>query len=233
MPVDVTFLYEFGDFLQENTLLVLGLAVIITAAVLLWYKIDKRTIETYEETGLEERINEKLKNKIQTIGTKSDKALYRGDFQKIGKVHRYKDMKMVDNEKLMPKEESKDNHEYKGVRVLLVSPEQFFDRMIWYATDVILNFDFKTKVMVLYKDSIEATTEYMRIDENAQFKIKGGAIVQKGYATDNTINEIALADADESIFEGIPNYVEKVNYYDRIYSQRKSLKEQDMEGENF
>ena len=193
------------------------------ALYLLVQKMDKRNFGDFKPKALEDRVIPDLKYRINTLGQKSDKELKIGRFNKIGNVHKFRDMEYPNNKKITIKRQSKEEKskevEVQEVRAFLMTPENKMKKIIWFITDIILGEDLSTKILVAFKKPIETDYDAFILPEDSKFKNKGGVLVQKGTATDNVINDIAKQDAEEGVWEGIPNFVEKINHLMPQHSQ--------------
>lgn len=208
----------------DNQAIVLIAAGIALGLYLLVEKLDNRAFKDFKPKALEDRVIPDLKFRINNLGVETDKDLKFGDFNKIGSIHKYLDMSMPENKKITIRDESKEEKEkeveVEEVRAYLMTPEKKLKKWIWYITDILLGKDYSTKILIAYKGLIEDHYDYQKIPDKAEFKNKGGVLVQKGTATDNVINDIAKQDAEEGVWEGIPNYAEKINHLMPQHSQK-------------
>jgi len=206
---------------NETTVLIAG--GIAFGLYLLLQKMDKRNFQDFKPKALKDRVIPDLKYRINTLGENSDKDLKIGRFNKIGSVHKFRDMEYPNNKKITIKKQSKSKKEknvkVEQVRAFLMTPEGTLQKIGWYITDLLLGKNLSTKILVAFKEPIETDYDAFILPEDAKFKNKGGVLVQKGTATDNVINDIAKQDAEEGVWEGIPNFVEKINHLMPQHSQ--------------
>lgn len=219
---------------EPVVLLAGGIAV---GLYLLLENLDKRAFKNFKPKALEDRVIPDLKYRINTLGKESDKDLKKGEFNKIGSIHKYHDMAYPNNKKITIKQQSKEDKEKEveiaEVRAYMMTPQQRLKKIIWYLTDILFGSDRNTDILVAYKELIEEEYDSHKIPDKAQFKNKGGVLVQKGVATDNVVNDIAKQDAEEGVWEGVPNFVEKINHLMPQHSQKieelQASKEEDNE----
>lgn len=226
---------QFITWAGNNEPIVLGAAVI---GFLLWQavqKIDDRAFKDYKPKALEDRVIPSLRYRINTLGKECGKKLKIGDFNEIGNIHKYRDMELPENKKITINQESKEEKEkeveVEEVRAYLITPEKRLQKILWYITDILFNQDRNTDILVFYKERMEEEYDYHKAVGSPQFKNKGGVLLEKGTATDNVVNSIAKDDAEEAVWEGIPNYVEKINHLMPQHStkigEKKAEKEDD------
>lgn len=216
-------LQEFVVWAGNNEPMVLGAAAVALLGYYALQKLDNRAFQSFKPKALEDRVIPDLKYRINSLGQETDKELKQGDFNNIGSIHKYRDMAYPDNKKITIKQQSKEEKEkeveVEEVRAFMMTPQQSLKKILWYITDILFGSDKNTKILVAYKEPLEDEYDAMKIPEDAQFKNKGGVLVQKGVATDNVINDIAKQDAEEGVWEGIPNFVEKINHMMPQHSQ--------------
>lgn len=217
-------LNELAVWAGQNEPLVLLAGGAAFALYLFVQKLDKRNFKDFKPKALEDRVIPDLKYRINTLGQTSDKDLRIGRFNKIGSVHKYRDMQYPNNKKITIKPQSKEQKEkeveIEEVRAFLMTPESKLQKLMWFVTDILLGKDMSTKMLVAFKEPIETDYDAFILPDDAKFKNKGGVLVQKGTATDNVINDIAKQDAEEGVWEGIPNFVEKINHLMPQHSQK-------------
>lgn len=228
---------ELFQLVAEEPIILVFLVALVGGALLIYKKIDKRANEDFTETDWSKTIPEDIKYIVNSVGFEAGKELLRGEFNKIGNVHKYDIQSMPENKEfsdliLRSEDEDEDDTEWHDVYVLLVAPSYGISNWIWKITDLYFSGNSRTKIYIVDSESIEEESGRFKLDENIQFKNEYGNIfVEKGTATENATDQFPIYQARKKTVEGIEEFVQKTLFFDRGYGQKIGELREDVDEE--
>lgn len=213
------------EFYNTNTTQVWAFIGGLIVLIIIWRLYKKyevlKAMKIFEGKDLEERVLEDLNARTMTFGEDVDMDIYYGDFNKVGHAIKRLGLQMPTEESIAisTRGKNKDDMEMEEIEVFVLVPDDKMSKMVWIVLDKWLGISKKSKYLIVKNDGYRSEGDRMVINEDFNFIRRGGVMMQTGKSTENVVNEIVSNETYNNILKSIPDFVEKINYFDSEHSQ--------------